>query len=121
MSEEHSETDEHRYLFTVRQRFNEVPVVDTFYELRVPAGLTGDQAKVMKKLKEDFIKEEIAEDTSALHGMQMRLRFNSDMFQHVCLVRTASPITAEDLDRIVEMKHSTKELMAFLKESTIDA
>jgi len=105
------ETDEHRYLFTVRQRFNEVPVVDTFYELRVPSGLTGDQAKIMKKLKEDFIKEEIAEDTSALHGMQMRLRFNS--------VRTVSPITAEDLDEIVAMKHSTKELMDFLNESTI--
>jgi len=52
--------------------------------------------------------------------MQMRLRFNSDMFQHICLVRTVSPITAEDLDQIVEMKHSTKELMTFLKESTID-
>jgi len=80
---------------------------------------TGDQAKIMKKLKEDFIKEEIAEDTSALHGMQMRLRFNSDMFQHICLVRTVSPITAEDLDEIVAMKHSTKELMDFLNESTI--
>jgi len=120
VSEEHTEADEHRYLFTVRQRFNEVPAVDSFYELTVPSGITSEQAQIMKKLKEDFIRKEISSDTTALQGMQMRLRFNSDMYPNVCLVRTVSPITADDLDRIIEMRHSDGELMPFLKESEVN-
>jgi len=115
-----SENDEHRYIFTVRQRFNEVPVCDSFYELQVPVGLTGDQAKIFKKLNENFCKEEISADTTALSGMKMRLRFNQDMFQHVCLVRTKMPITAEDMDVIIMAKHQEKELGEFLDESSIN-
>ena len=108
-----------RYLFTVRQTFGKAPAIDSFYELKMPAGITGDQAKVMMKLNKSWCKDEIHNDTRALSGMQLRLRFNSDMFQHVCLVRTYSPISIEDMDHIVAEKHNRDTLMDFLEESAI--
>lgn len=114
-----SNESKHRYLFTVRQGFGLDPCVDTFYELQVPTGITGDQAMVMSKLNPSFCKEEIAADTQALNGMQLRLRFNQDMFQRVCLVRTCTPISAELLDDIVANKHRDGRLVSFLEESAI--
>lgn len=111
--------EEHRYLFTVRQGFGEKPSVDAFYELKVPAGITVDQAAIMTKLNNKWCREEINEDTSTLNSMQLRLRFNTDMYQKVCLVRTRSEITAEDLDSILEMKVHENTLMKFLDESAI--
>jgi len=116
---EQDESDQHRYLFTVRQQFGRPPNVDSFYELTVPAGLTSEQAAIMTKLNSEFCKEEISEDTTALSGMQLRLRFNSDMYQKVCLVRTYSELTAEDLDSMLTMKHNEGKLMDFLDESAI--
>lgn len=113
------ESNQCRYLFTVRQTFGEVPAIDSFYELKMPAGITGDQAKVMTKLNKGWCKDEIHNDTQALSGMQLRLRFNMDMFQHVCLVRTHTAINAKDLDRIVAEKHDRNTLMSFLEESAI--
>jgi len=123
MSEEYvfnvDESDEHRYLFTVRQQFGETPAIDSFYELTVPPGITGDQAQVMTKLNEEWCKEEMKNDTSALNGMQLRLRFNSDMYQKVCLVRTEFDITVEELDSIVAMKHNEGKLIEFLDKSAV--
>jgi hypothetical protein len=113
------ESDQFRYLFTVRQQFGEPPRVDSFYELSMPAGITGEQAQVMTKLNKKWCKDEIAEDTQALHGMQLRLRFNSDMFQHVCLVRTHCEITCDELDNIITMKNVENKLIDFLDESAI--
>lgn len=114
-----AESEEHRYLFTVRQQFGETPKVDSFYELRVPSGITGDQAAIMKKLNKTWCQKEIAEDTSSLSGMQLRLRFNSDMYPKVCLVRTVCEIDVETLDSIVQMKNFEGKLMDFLDESAI--
>lgn len=112
-------SEEYRYLFIVRQEFNEVPAVDSFYELQVPAGLTSDHAKVMTKLNEGFCKNEISQDTSALNGMQLRLRFNQDMFQKVCMVRTATPIDADDLQSVINIKFKRGLLANFLKDSSL--
>jgi len=114
-----NDANEYRYLFLVRQRFGEVPTVDSFYQLQLPAGLTGDQAKVMTVLNADFCKEELTADTQTLFGMDLRLRANSDMFNSVCLVRTTSEIDADDLDIIIANKHSEGELLDFLDESAI--
>jgi len=114
-----NEDEEHRYLFTVRQQFGETPKVDSFYELKVPSGITGDQAAVMRKLNEGWCKTEINEDTQSLNGMQMRLRFNSDMYPKVCLVRTTCEINAEELDGIIAMKAGENKLIDFLDESAI--
>ena len=111
--------NEHRYLFTVRQQFGETPAVDSFYELQVPAGITGDQAKIMTKLNEKWCRDEIVEDTKALQGMSLRLRFNSDMYPKVCLVRTQCEITSENLDCIIQSKHDRGSLMEFLDESAV--
>ncbi len=110
----------YRYLFLVRQRWNDIPRVDSFYELKVPANLTGDQLKIMTKLDENFCKEEFPQDTQALNGMLLRLRFNSDMFQNVCLIRSPCPITADDLDIIIKTKHHDKTLDKFLDESKMN-
>ena len=113
------ETEQRRYLFTVRQQFGEQPKVDSFYELTVPAGITGDQAEIMTKLNKEWCNDEIRADTEALKGMKIRLRFNSDMFQKVCLVRTNFEIDAEDLDSIIVMKNIEGKLIKFLEESAI--
>lgn len=110
---------EHRYLFTVRQAFGMEPEVDAFYEVRVPPNITSEQAKLMIKLDERWQKQEISEDTHALHGMQTRIRLNQDMFQKVCLVRTTIPITSEELNLILHQKYSEGILLEFLTESAI--
>jgi len=114
-----SEKDEHRYLFTVRQQFGQPPAVDSFYELQVPSGITGSQAAIMKKLNEEWCKDEISEDTRTLHSMELRLRFNADMYPKVCLVRTTCDIDREELDGIIIMKNVEGKLMDFLDESAI--
>ena len=111
--------DQHRYLFTVRQQFGEVPAVDTFYKLTVPQGITTEHAKVMTKLNDTWCKKEIASDTQALNGMQLRLRFNADMFPKVCLVRVPGEISLEVLESILQEKHERGTLMDFLDESAI--
>ena len=58
MSNDH----EYRYLFLVRQQFGEEPHVDSFYELQVPPGLTGDQAKIMTMLNPEFCQKEMSAD-----------------------------------------------------------
>lgn len=114
-----SDNEEHRYLFTVRQRFDESPIVDAFYELTVPPGVTTAHAEVMVKLNENWCAVEMKADTAALNGMQLRLRFNSDMYNNVCMVRTQSEITAETLNDIIAMKSADGALMEFLNDSAI--
>lgn len=111
--------DQFRYLFSVRQRFNELPEVDAFYQLRMPAGITGDQARVMTTLNNDWCKSEIAEDTKSFKGMKLRVQCNSDMYQHVCLVRTHSEISAGDLELIIQGKHERGSLMEFLDGAAV--
>jgi hypothetical protein len=117
--EYYDEIEQHRYLYTVRQRFNEKPRVDTFYELQVPSGLTGEQAKIMTKLDESWCKDEISSDVQALNHMGLRLRFNSDAYPKVCMVRTHAEITAEELESILVCKFNEGELAAFLDESAV--
>ena len=109
----------HRYLFTVRQRFDQDPVVDCFYKLVSPSGLSTDEMRMMTTLKPGWEAESLKADTSALSGMQMRLRFNSDMYQKVCLIRTESEFTADDLSNYLLMKFKDKELTAFLDDAAI--
>jgi hypothetical protein len=114
-----SNEDEYRYLFLVRQRFGTEPFVDSFYQLTVPPGITKDQARVMGVLNPEFCKEELANDGRAMKGMELRMRFNTDIYQNICLVRTAVPITAEMLDLIILEKHRNGTLDRFLNEAKI--
>lgn len=117
MSDE--EAYEYRYVFLVRQQFNKEPSMDSFYQLTVPPGLSGDQARIMVKLNPDFCRNEIRQDNEAMKGMSMRMRFNTDMFQNICMVKTTSPISATELDSYVKMKCRDGELDEFLNESKI--
>ena len=53
--------------------------------------------------------------------MTLRLRFNQDMYQRVCLVRTESPLRLDDLDALIQAKHREGELKEFLDEAGIIA
>lgn len=112
--------DFHRYLFTVRQRFGVEPELDSFYELQVPSGTTSAHAKIMGRLTDyEWQKDAIKSDTSALKGMEMRLRFNSDMYQRVCLVTTVCEIDRETLETIIQAKHKEGILVKFLDENAV--
>jgi len=110
-----------RYLFTVRQPFNESPHVDCFYKVASPSGMTSEQFKVMSTLKPGWESESLKADTNAMHGMEMRSRFNSDMYSKICLVRTdiGIDLTAEMLDDIIESKFKQNILGKFLDESAV--
>ena len=75
--------------------------------------------KVMSTLKPGWEMDSLKADTQALHGMSLRLRFNSDMFQKVCLVRSESEITAEELGMYIDMKYREQILTEFLEESSL--
>jgi len=109
----------HRYIFLVRQQFGKDPALDSFYKLVSPSGMTGDEIKMMTILKEDWEKESLKADTSAFSGMDLRLRFNSDMFQKVCMVKSTVDLSYDDIDMYIKSKHITGELMEFLEESAI--
>ena len=109
----------HRYLFIVRLRYGEDPKVDSFYKLVSPSGLTGDQMKVMTTLKPDWEKESLKSDSTTLRSMDLRLRFNQDMYQHVLMVRSQVEMTAEDLEMYLIMKHKDGELIETLKSMEI--
>ncbi len=108
-----------RYLFLIRQKFGGDPYVDSFFKVRTPDGLNSEQMKVMTKLKEDFCSDELKADSAAYQGMELRLRFNTDFYQHICLIRSEVEITAEDLDMIVTERHRIGKLTEFLDESKI--
>jgi len=111
-------SEEYRYLFTVRHSFDSDPNIDCFYEVKVP-DVSGTDAKVMMGLKSDWMAEELKDDTSALSGMSMRLRVNTDLFQGVCLVRSPCTLDADELENVIIMKYKEGKLTKFLKEASI--
>ena len=119
MSDFIDEEIEYRYAFLVRQQFAKEPAVDAFYEVQLPDGYTGSEADMMATLKPGWHEEEIRSDSQALFGMEMRARYNSDMYQSVCLVRCPVPLTADDLDAIIKDKHRNGTLLDFLAKSAI--
>ena len=113
------EKEQHRFIFTVRQRFNSNPNVDCFYKLVSPSGMSGDEVKMMTVLKPGWESETLKADTHAMSGMTLRLRFNGDLYQKVLLVRSSVDLSADDLENYIVMKYKDGELDDFLKESTI--
>lgn len=111
--------DSFRYLFTVRQRFGEEPEVDTFYKVQIPEGLSGSEADMLATLKPGWCEKEITNDANAVRGMELRLRFNSDMFQSVCMVNTTFELDVDDLDMVIKQKHRDGELKEFLAKSAL--
>ena len=110
---------EHRYMFTVRQQFGQVPELDAFYEVKSPDGITAEEADTWRTLNPEWCKDEIHEDSQTYRNLGMRLRFNSDMWQKVCLVRTEMELDRDTLDAVIKSKHELGELEKFLKESSI--
>jgi hypothetical protein len=111
--------EQFRYLFTVRQSFNKDPKIDGFYQITSPSGMSGEEMQMMTVLSPNWKKGQISADTLALKCMTLRLRFNSDMFQKVCMVRATAEIALEDLESYIAMKYNDGDLDKFLNESAI--
>jgi hypothetical protein len=109
---------EHRYIFLVRLKYGEEPALDSYYELKSPA-MDKDQANIMTTLDPEYFKDEIAEDAQTFSAMTFRIRANMDIFQHVCLIRTTSEVSRDDLQVYLVSKHNTGELLEFLDESAV--
>lgn len=110
---------EQRYIFLVRQTFGDEPQVDAFYQVQSTdyGEMTPDQVKIMETLGAKY---EIAKsDRRAITGMQMRYRFNQDMFQGICMVRTDGELSRDVLNVFIKGKHATGELKDWLEESKI--
>jgi len=107
-----------RYAFTLRQQFGEEPIVDSFYKLTVP-DMDFSQLRVWNTLNPDFATKEMHKDSQTLHGMGLRLRFNSDMYPKICMVRYDGDLEADDLEMIVRQKHRENELKEWLKDAEI--
>ena len=111
--------EQHRFIFTVRQRFNSDPNVDCFYKLVSPSGMGSDEIKMMTVLKPGWESDTLKADTHAMSGMSLRLRFNGDLYPNVCLVRSSADLSAKDLEHYIVMKYKDGELDKFLLESRI--
>ena len=110
--------DQVRYAFLVRQQFAKEPHIDAFYKLKIP-DMSWGQIKAWNKLSGDAYANEIKQDVDSIRGMEMRYRYNSDMFQGVCLVRLEGDLTVDDLDTIIKMKFRDGELTEFLEEAKV--
>lgn len=115
-----SETEyEHRYIFTVRQQFGEEPRLDSFYKLKIPDGITSSQVDMLRTLHPNWCRKEIEEDSSVYRGMEFRLRFNTDMYQRICLVKTNTELSAGELNTLLKQKHEEGTLREFLDKAAI--
>ena len=110
-------TEEHRYLFLVRQGFNETPHVDSFYKLTTP-NMTVNELKMWSALGTSY-DETMRADSHVFTGMELRLRFNTDMYQHICIVRSEVEINVEELDLVLELKQKENKLNEFLENAKI--
>lgn len=113
------ETYQFRYAFTVSQDFGQEPALDTFMELKTPDGLSKDHVDIMTGLHRSWMKDEIDHDLRGIYGMEMRLRFNSNMYQRVCIVKTNVPISRDELNRVILARHRIGKLKEFLDEAAI--
>ncbi len=113
------ETFDHRYIFLVRQNFDVPPHVDSYYKLKTPDGINSDQFQFIKKIKDGFLEQEIQSDGEKLRLFTLRMRFNQDIYQHICLVKSSVPLTIEELNNIIESKYNDNTLDEFLKNASI--
>lgn len=108
-----------RYMFTVRQPFGQEPCLDGFYEVQSPEGMTNSEVEMWRTIVPGWKDEEIKQDSQTYHHLGLRLRFNSDMFQNVCLVKSDIALDREMLEAVVVSKYIDGTLMDFLKKSAI--
>jgi len=109
---------EHRYLFLVRQEFGQEATLDSFYKLVTPSGMTNDQMRMWSTLDPDWNKDNIKADTDVYRNLDFRLRANNDMYNGVCLVRSAVDISADEFELILQYKEKD-ELLEFLDSSKV--
>jgi len=116
---------EHKYLYTVRQSFGEAPHLDCFYKMQVPKGITSSHIAEMNALmqtednKFPFLEEEIRSDSHTYNNMKLRIQFNGDMFQRICLVKSDSEIDADTFESLLTMYHNDNTLVSYLNKSAV--
>lgn len=112
------------YVFMPRAHVIDGVYADGFREVSILVGHTpatfDNLIKTYKAMGMD--KENIAEVenmTSYLWAMSMRQRLNCDNSMGVCLVKTEVPITAENMDTILQGHQHNRTLEAFIRRSRI--
>lgn len=109
-----------KYIFTVRQRFGEKPQLDTFYKIELPdVFLDPEFIAGGEELIPSHIIKQMREVKANLRVIELRLRFNIDMFPHVCLVSVKDMELSRDMFDAYITNMSTDELMCFLEESKL--
>ena len=113
-----------QYLFTVRRNSFEREVhTDSLLECPFDTALYDpDILRAQEELLGNPLKEELKEVGRYIHTTRLRLRFNNDIYPHVCLLRVEDDefeLDFETLDAILQSKEDRGVLDDFLKEATI--
>jgi len=109
---------EHRYLFLVRLKFGRDAILDSFYKLVTPSGMTAEQMKMWSTLDPDWNRKNMKADTDVYRNLDLRQRANSDMYDGICLVRSAVDISGDDFELVLRCKEQD-ELLEFLDSSKV--
>ena len=100
-----------KYLFLVRQDvqdFKTVVSLDAFAKV--------NQEEQLKHMLN--VPVEHSENKTALVGMELRARFNTDI-HGPCMVITDSELTYDELDQVIQYKHQQGQLADWIKEAKL--
>jgi len=110
--------DEYRYLFLVRQDFGKGPEVDAFYKMKGPV-CTSSELMTMQTLKDDWMADEIREDSRSYNGMELRARMDGGCFGSVLKVTSEEEIERDILDSVLKMKFNDGTLEEWLRSASV--
>jgi hypothetical protein len=112
-----------QYIFTVRRNAWESGTeIDSFYEVPLDASMyDADILSAQEELLGNPLQPELKDLSQALFAMRLRMRFNPDFYQHLCVVKVDDGL---DLDReglqcLIDTKEKQGILESFLKEAAI--
>lgn len=107
-----------KYIFTVRFNPPKELSIDSWLKVSLPDGV--EAMKVADRLSQAHNKVSIGEKINALiSSIQLRMRFNNDIYQHICMVRVpaGTELGIDEFTHLLQMKESEGTLFDFLEES----
>ena len=112
----------HSYVFLVRQRFGNKAHIDSFIEY--PAeGIDNNRLAAFKALSKKGNKHpkviEAERIASSLHGMELRMRSNTDIYPHLCKVNTEVALLADELNAYIQSL-DLEQLTKFLNKAKVN-
>ena len=114
-----------RYLFTCRMNgfdadTEEAVSVDAFYKVPLRTEqLDYEVCKAQEELLGNPWHDEIQALGSTMNAMRLRLRFNQDMFQGICMIKTDQELDIDDMECLLRAHSRRGTLNNFLKEAKV--